>query len=697
MDKQSIINQLENVLITFKSTGEYEKGIDTLINHIRINSLVNYILYSSDNDELDKGICEKIIYILQDIYNNSDIISPISDEDYDKLYAKYLEGSNKNIVGAPIPNGVGKIVSAHSYPDLRGTLDKVHFIYNSEKKPKETRKSLEDWRKSVETRTGTHHDALNVDIFPKWDGISAIFECDADGDVVKVLKRGDTVRNEAEEITDLFIGKTNMKHFDKAHNGPFGVKTEIVMTRDNYEKLCAKYGSFKSPRSAVSSIINSKELDKRMVEYLTIIPLQVQNKATGEITIPDTVYTDYPARTGSLEDLDSIHHNIDKIVEEVHDKLGIDIDGIVIRFKSERLQRLLGREENINKYEVAFKLPPEQKESTLLDIEMSVGLFGTITPVAKIKPIKMKGNMISSISLGSVDRFELLGLRKGDTVLIKYDVIPYLDKPDNYVPSDGELFMTPTHCAVCGEPLVKSPTLGCVNTSCESRIVGKILHYVTKMGIPNISIGIISTLHNEGFLNSIEDLYQLSKHKKAISSLDGFGVKSIANILEGIESRREVEPYVLVGSIGIPDIGRRIFKKILDVYPLDKLIDICKKEKISDLTTIAGIKEKTATKIINGINSNLSLIAFLRKELTIKEVEAKNYTIKVVFTKVRDKDFEAFLDAKGVLVMDSYRKETDMVIVPDYNTSSSKITKARSAGKEIVSIGDAYKLFGYHV
>lgn len=696
MDKQTISNQLCAILLDLRQKENYEEMIEHLTGTIKINSLVNYYIHAADEyDSVDRVNIEVIIQILQEIYNNSDIISPISDENYDKLYAVNLQVNNQDIVGSTVGNARDKVISAHKYPGLRGTLDKIHFITNDEKKPNEKRKSLEDWVKSTLNRmTVRPTGRIIVELFPKWDGISGIFECQLDGEVEKVLKRGDTTLNEAEEMTPMFAGTNMEEYYPWKDEAPFGLKTEIVMTRANYERLCEKYGTFKSPRSAVSSIINSKDFDRKFLEFLTVIPLQVQNYETKEIVTAMAAYSQYPYATAELTDYETIKEKIKRVAGDVKDELGIDIDGVVIRIASMALQEDLGREDNINKYEVAYKLPPEQKKTILTDVEMSVGVLGAVTPVAKIEPVKLKGNTISSISLGSIDRFESLALNKGDEVIIKYDVIPYLDIDETCAKGTGEAYVTPTECPFCNETLVKQPVLKCINNNCESRMIGKILNYVTKMSIPNISIGTITALFKEGVLGNITDLYNLSDYKQAIVQMSGFGPVSYQNIIDGIESRTEVFDYELLGSLGIPDIGRKMFKKILEVYDIDELIVIAINNDKKKLTKIAGIKDKTAEKIILGIISNAGIIEFLRLRLNVKH-DNRKYTIKVLFTKVRDEEFEKYLDTKDVLVMDGYSKAVDMVIVPDYATESSKVDKARKAGKEIVSIEDAYKMFQY--
>lgn len=679
--------------------GEFEESIKVLNEYVKINNLVNYYLNLSKEeieifDSFDEEIIELIIRTTQAIYNNADEhISPISDETFDKLYELYREVAGIEIVGS-VADTRNRKTSAHKYPELRGTLDKTHFLSNSEKKENEKRKSVQDWVKSIETKLGRvlASDEMQVLLTPKWDGISAVFEQDETHTVQKVLKRGDTIKNEAEEITELFKG-LKLMDYDHIHE-PFGLKTEIVMSRENYKKLCSAFGEFKSPRSAVSSIINSKNPDKRMGKYLTIVPLRLQYSTTSEIIIPKSLF-DYPYLTvDSIKDIPALEEAIRDLTEDVKILYGIDIDGIVITLLNKSVQAELGREHNINKFEVAYKLPPEQERTIIKDVLFSVGVLGSVTPVAKVQPVKMKGNTISSISLGSIERFKTLQLAPNDEVILKYDVIPYLEVDESCKRSGEPLFEIPKDCPYCGQKLEASPELKCVNDDCESRVIGKIMNYVEKMSIPEISIGTITTFWKRGFLKTIADLYRLKEHEDLIINMDRFGHKSYQNIISGIDSRREVFDYDMVGSIGIPSIGRRIFKKILELYTLDELMKIAEKNDVAKLTTIAGIKDKTASKIIEGLIKNKDLIEFLKTELTIIR-DTRKYTVKVAFTKVRDKEFEEYLDSRDVLVLDKYKKDVDMLIVPDYSTSSSKVDKARKDGKEILSIEDAYKLFKF--
>jgi DNA ligase (NAD+) len=696
VSKRELITQL-NRLYDRRNIINISDMVD-MLNGMRINNLVNFLVYhEKEYDEEDSEVISVLIKILQYIYNNSSIECPISDELYDKLYAKLLSDGQMDIVGAEVSDS--EIVH-HQYPDLRGTLKKTHFFLNSEKGKNESRKSIMDWANSIENiiGRGMTEEEGQITIFPKFDGVSVIFECDKYGRVERALTRGFTEKNEASLIPIL----TGMRFTpnDEWRGSPFGIKTEIIMTYNNFKKFCKKYGEFKSPRSAVSSIINSKDIILDYLRYITIVPLRMQRFTTGEICIHPDAYKNFPNVIGNIStgeyicNLSNVFNNMRDYMDEA---MGIPCDGVVLYMNNEHMRDILGRDDivGINKFEVAYKFPPLTTRSHIIDVDFSIGLLGAITPVAKIEPVKMHGNTIKSVSLGSVDRFESLNLHYGDEVLIKYEIIPYLDRDTSCEESDGELIKIPTHCKYCGERLVNKPILKCDNVKCTCRTIGIIVNYLNKINILGISTSTVTTLFNMGILKSIEDLYKLKNHKNTIIESNGFGDKSYEKMIKAIKDRKKLKDYELLGAIGIPGIANKTFKHILFIYNIDELIDMCEENNIDKLTTVKGIASKSAEAIIKGIIDNGDLIDFLRRELTIINTKGVDSDVKILFSKVRDEDFEKFLSDKGIDIANGYNKNISLVIVPTLKAESGKITKAKKDGKEIITLSEAYKRFGY--
>lgn len=662
-----------------------------MLKGINFEAVVKYFNESNikELDDMDLFTCKKLVEILQFIYNNTDIVPPVSDETYDSLYQVMLDAGLGNVVGSV--NSQGKPVREHSYPDLRGTLNKVHFTFNVDKEG-DKRKSIEDWITSIENILGRRIDntkEFELRLQAKWDGCSSVFECDENGNVEHVLMRGDTEKNQAVDIIELFRDQIDFKRFANGRD-KFAIQTEVLMNWDDYKRICVEYKDFKSPRSATSSILNEKVLQPHLVQYLTIEPLRIQYVGKQPEIIPNDEYD----MISNLYDLRDIQDCIRQINEHAKSE-GKSTDGVVLHLIDKKLQKTLGRDGSINRYEVAYKFPAEAKKSNLIDVEFSYGLGGNITPVAKIEPIVMLGKTIRSISFGSVDRFRSMDyLTTGSEVIVRYEIIPYLEVNNSCkINPKGERFYVPTHCKYCGCRLEEDPLLKCVNEECSSRIIGNVVNYINKMRIENINIETVSTLFDQGIITGIESLYNLEEHKSKIISLPGFGVKSYEKMIEGINKKKVVYDYELLGSLGIQSIGIRIFKKILSVMDIETLLRLSKDNMlVVNLMGLSGFGEKTSTRVQKGINSKLKTINFLLDTLTLREkVQPGKLKGKVCFSQIRDPKFESELINKGYDVSDSLTKATNYLIIPSLNVTSTKIEKAKKYGITIYTLEQAIK------
>ena len=682
------LNAIYNELINMNEDSINE--IVEMLKKINFEAVVEFYNTNNELDDMDLFTCRKIIQILQFIYNNTDIIPPISDQNYDILYQIMVDHGMGEIVGSV--NSQGKPVREHRFPDLRGTLSKVHFIYNIDKKD-DKRRSIEDWITSIENILGrniNNQDEFNLILQPKWDGCSAVFECNENGKIEHVLMRGDTEKNQAVDIIELFRDQMDLSYYANGQD-PFAVQTEILMNRGNYDRICKEYKEFKSPRSATSSILNEKILNPQLVQYLTIEPLRIQYVGKEPELIPNYLYDD----RSNLFNLREIEAKIKSINEKVRED-GLVTDGVVLHLEDKKMQKRLGRHENINRYEVAYKFPAEAKKAKLIDIEFSTGLGGNITPVAKIEPIVMLGKTISSISMGSVDRFRSMShLTSGSEIIVRYEIIPYMELDHTCkINPDGYRFYIPTHCKYCNHELEEDPLLKCVNEECPSRIIGNVVNYINKMRIENINIETITTLFDQGIITGIESLYTLDKHKSKIVSLPGFGEKSYEKMIEGINKQKSVFDYELLGSLGIQSIGVRMFKKILSVMSLEALLRLAEDEMLAaNLMALSGFGEKTACRVQRGLNSKMKTIKYLLNIINLKEkVQPGKLKGKVCFSQVRDPEVESKLINAGYEVVDSLTKTTNYLVVPSLDVRSGKIDKAKKYGVEILSIKQIDKL-----
>ena len=667
------------------NAGDYESASKYLKDN-NISERCEYLARKYELNETEKQELEMLIKILQKIYNNSGLSTGVPDEIYDMLYEKYLTVFGVDEVGAPVDDD-DKVY--HKYPQLRGTLDKIHFIRNSEKGKNENRKSLEDWLVSIKNKVPLFKYDTTIRLFLKFDGCSGIAENDSNGIPYRWLSRGYTVDNSAKDLSKYLIDESNNYEYmveDEKITRPFGVKNEIIITRDNFRKLLEipQYSGYKTMRSAVSGILNNDKVSGNVAKLLTPVPLQYVEEGEEIPKIPSIVDYGFPTATCNIMDFDEVHKCIDKLILAA-DELGYPIDGIVFRFIDKDLQKALGRDGAINKYEVAYKLPPKEKKTILLDVDFSVGSLGTITPVAKVEPVNMDGPTIRSISLGSIDRMRKLHLRRYQEVIIKHDVIPYLYINDSCeINTDEPEIIIPHACPICGQLLEEDPILMCVNKQCPSRVIGTIVNYLNKLNILNISEGTITKLVNAGLISNIPDLYNLKNLKNTIIELEGFGELSFQVMIEDLERKKSIYDYELLGSIGIVGMGRKIFEKVMKEMSIDQLFEVCEMRQFNKLVDIPGIADKSARKIIYGVLENKEIIRKLMKELNIQRYEEKEYLGTVCFTGFRDKAMEKKFEDIGFKTVNKVNKKLTLLVVKSLSDTSSKITDAKRYGCLII-------------
>lgn len=656
--------------------------------HKRIVPLISYYISKGSSQPLENFNDEErqnifmIIEILQFIYNNSGKDTGVSDIDFDKLYELYILFGNDDIISSSLNTKVN--IDSHKYPTLRGTLDKIHYLSDKDLRTNPSRKYLSSWIDKCEKlyyeKTGSKINLSNIEviIFPKYDGVSCIFEYDDNGNLVKALTRGNVLTNEAQNITHIFKD-TEMNYC--SYGFATGVKTEVVITNENY--LNNNHSNYKNPRSMVSGILNSD--DNEFSDLLTVVKLRYMDKEDTLEHLDKDVFN-YPYIRCKISETNTIKGfaNDNKTVN------GINCDGVVIRIDDDSICRVLGRDNNKNNYEVAYKYTEEVALTKINDITFQLGNNGYITPIARIDPVNLKQTQITNVSLGSINRFNELNLGKGDTVKILYDIVPYLifDKDCKHK-SKSKKFDMIYKCPYCNTMLdLNDDDLPCKynNVHCEWKKKGRIVNYIIKMGIPNIGEKTIDRLFANNIVNSIEDLYLLYNRKSDILKLQGFGEKGVTRLTESINSVKTIEDYKLLSSLGIDSIGIESFKNICKEYTIKDLLSIMANRDYESLMKIASIKEKKAIKVIEGLLAIKNTLLSISKYLNIIHPTSFDEKFSVAFTKVRDSNIEKEIIKLGGSIHDSIKKNTTYLVVPDKNTNSSKVEKAIEYGTRIVPI-----------
>lgn len=708
MKSENTLKELYEKIKVLNSSKDNFKELIHLMNSIPMrNMFQDYLKRKKEEFTIDDiNLLGVLLEACNSIYNYSGESTGLTDSEYDQLLATYDDLAQ---IELSITTGIkaeGK-VAHHKFPSLRGSLKKIYKITDEDILKNKSQKSLEDWVKSSQNKILNQHDKHvnlweeEVMVFPKFDGVSCIFEFDKEGNLQRALTRGYTLKNEAQDITHIFEGVD----FSRFVNNPgyeYGLKTEIMMYEKDLESFNEEYNKdYKNTRSIVSSILNSDEKDVR-VNYLQIIPLRVSyltSSGESDQVLADGVYN-FPYLKCKLKEVEKIH---DFAFANRYVNHGLRCDGAVIYLTNPELHKLLGRENDKNNFEVAFKYTEETDYSVVKDITFTAGLFGVMTPVVYVKPVKMKGNEIRKASLGSYARFRKLGLAKGDKVKITYDIIPYVDfdVKDSKCERSGKSPIDPPFiCPDCHQKLEidkskdgEGTILRCVNKNCPCRVKGKILNYIQKLRIEGISFATIDDFYDLGFVKSIEDLYSLKDKMSDLVNIPGYGKKSIKMMIKQIDEKRDITQAELLGALGIEGISTKTFRKMLTFISYKEIIDYSLDPVPGVFEVIPGIKEKTANKIIAGIRVNEDLIKFLEKELNVREEKLVQSDFKVVFTKVRPNDFpelelEQFIEEAGGSIEESVTKDTNIVVVPNLMVTSGKINKANSYDIPIVPIED---------
>lgn len=636
-----------------------------------------------------------LVNILQTIFNSS-VPSPVADTDYDILEEMLVNMGIPRLTGSVELNDSKKI--SHKFTNLRGTLDKVYYLTNDEPRTNKSRKTLDEWIKSTErlyyekTGRNINLNETNVILQPKFDGVSAIDEI-TDNNMIWIT-RGDTRNNKASDVSHI-LGKFNDQYKD--YNN-CGIKFEVMCSEENKDKINSLMKvKYSNSRQVVISTLNSNEVDFK-VEYLTPIPLR-------EMYVGDIVESVSPWLLGlpecrcKLKDRDQIRRFAFSHRYVIIDGQRFRTDGCVITIADKSIAEVLGRDNNINNFEVAFKFTEEAAYTKVKDVEFYVSNFSYITPVLVVNDVIMKGNNVNRISLSNKERFDELDLHYGDMVKVLYDIIPYavIDNNCKRVPNGRKIEFI-DHCPMCRAKLDLNQTIvRCTNPECPSRIIGRVLNYCETLRIHNIGYSTLETLHSYGLLDEgIKSLYRLKKHTSEIENLEGFGKAKTRKIISEIESKRTLKDYEFFGAIGIDQLSTKTFQLVFKSIKLVDMMNMIKSKNskliLANLKAINGLGPIKAQKFVDFVCSERgkSELGKLLKEVKLIETYGnEQYIGRVTFTGCRSDDETAgYLISIGYDPYGSFSSATKYVVRPNDSFTSSTVEKALKNNIPIISINE---------
>ena len=572
----------------------------------------------------------------------------LSDFEYDQLYnaLEQIEAANPSLIVADSPTqrvakglGTDFLKVEHLVPMLS-----LENSYNAE--------DLIDWDRKA--RDLSEKNVVEYCAEPKFDGagISLIYENDL---FVRGATRGDG--REGEDIT------TNIKQIRSiplsAKFSSYGIKQieirgEVLLTKKNFKAYNDKLAEenlppLANPRNAASGslrIKDSKEVAKRNLEaflyhvgYISLAdarePMASNEEQLQKLSPPashsDALHMLWNLGFRSPEQEKKVFCSIEGVIdfckayENKRDELPYEIDGMVIKVNDLELQDQMGMTSHHPRWAIAYKFKARQATSKLRAVEYQVGRTGAVTPVAKIDPVPIGGVTVASISMHNADFIAEKDLRIGDSVLVERagDVIPYIVKSFAELRTGAEeIIVFPVQCPVCNHLLEKpdgEAVWRCNNINCEAQVVERIIHFNSKdaMDIRGMGDANVRKFYELGYLKNILSIYQLPFNE--IKKMEGFGAKSIDNLITAIEKSKTQPLYRLIYSLGIRFVGEATAKTLAaSVHYLPDL----QEKTIDELQQLEDVGPKVASTVFDFFKNkeNLELL----KELENAGVQLKN-------------------------------------------------------------------------
>ncbi|MEF9962310.1 MAG: NAD-dependent DNA ligase LigA [Erysipelotrichaceae bacterium] len=528
-----------------------------------------------------------------------------------------------------------------------------------------------------------------------------------DGRFIRAVTRGDGLIGEDVTRNVKTIKSIPMK-IDL--QGEVEFRGEVYMPKASFEALNkereAKQESlFANPRNAAAGSIrqlDSKVAASRKLDAFWYYFIDAQDFGMKQHSMAMNKMDELHIRTNPLR---KICHNVDEIwtfiqaITKKRNELPYEIDGMVIKVDLLSNQQALGATAKTPKWAIAYKFPAEEVETRLLDIVLTVGRTGKITPNAVLEPVRIAGSSVAAAQLHNEDFIRDKDIRINDIVLVRKagDIIPEIIKPIlDRRDATQSIFQFPKHCPICGSELVRYPDEAahyCINNDCPARVVESMIHFASRnaMNIDTLGDKTVEQFHQENLLNTVEDIYTLKDKKEQLLQLEGFQSKSVEKLIQAIEDSKKNSLEKLVYGLGIRQVGEKAAKILVKKY---HTMDAIMQANGEELTKIRDIGEITAQSIVDYFKegANLTLIEHLKEyglrmngdQIKTKESYFTDKTVVVTgsLSLFSRKQAETLLEELGARVAGSVSAKTDLLIYGE--NAGSKLAKATSLGVSIM-------------
>ena len=538
---------------------------------------------------------------------------------------------------------------------------------------------------------------------PKIDGLSVSLEYE-NGVFVRGSTRGDG--DVGEDVTANLRTVKSIPLKLKKEIPFIEVRGEVYMSRAVFAELCEELEQnggkpFKNPRNAAAGSLRQKNPAVTAQRKLDIFVFNIQ-QIEGVTLDSHKQSLDFLQELGfsvvpMYNRVESIEQAIDHIrmIGEKRPTLPFDIDGAVIKVDEFAQRASLGSTAKFPRWAVAFKYPPEEKESVVRDIEITVGRTGVLTPTAVFDPVLLAGSTVSRASLHNEDYIREKDVRIGDTILVSKagDIIPEVLRVVKRG-DDAQPYCMPTQCPSCGARVTREAdeaAIRCVNPDCPAQLIRNIIHFCSRdaMDIEGLGEANLETFIRLGMIRTAADLYRLDAEK--IASLDGLGEKSAANFLAAAEKSKENDLAKLLFALGIRHIGAKAAKLLAKHFgSMENIMNA----DVEALCNIDGFGAIMAQSVVDyfALESAKTLIAELSAlgvnmnsltEVADTRFAGMTFVLTGSLTAFTRDEATAVIENFGGKVSSSVSKKTSIVVAGE--AAGNKLKKANDLGVKVIS------------
>ena len=537
----------------------------------------------------------------------------------------------------------------------------------------------------------------------KIDGLSCSLEYE-NGVLVRASTRGDGVVGE-----DVTANVKAIKRIPKTlKNAPeyLEVRGEVYMPHDAFQHLCAEQelqgaAPFKNPRNAAAGSLRQKDSKITGSRGLSIFVFNVQQVRGKELT-SHAESLDYLKSLGlPVSPRYHIVHDIEDAIAEIEQigqnrvALDFDMDGAVIKVNNFAQRELLGSTNKFPRWAIAFKYPPEVKETTLRSIEVGVGRTGVLTPTACFDPVFLAGTTVSRATLHNEDFIRQLGLCIGDTIQVRKagDIIPEVIGVTRHEP-DAQPYQMPEFCPSCGAPAVHledEAALRCVNPECPAQALRNIIHFASRdaMDIDGLGTMVATQLVDKGLVHSAADLYDLTIEQ--LLTLEKFKEKSANNLLQAIEASKQNNLDKLMFAFGIRNIGDKAAALLAEHFGSLQAIREATEEQIGEIDGFGGVMAQSVTEFFakDGTTDLVHRLADAGVNMQWKgepkgdKLAGKTLVVTGTLETLSRSEAEALIVKNGGKASGSVSKKTAYVVAGA--AAGSKLTKAQALGVPVLT------------